>query len=567
MVIAALDANRLRHLMRHVTPFERDAMLTSLRNGGEVDVLVVGGGITGCGVALDAATRGLRTALVERDDFAAGTSSKSSKLVHGGLRYLQQGDIRLVYEALRERFRLRRNAPHLVQILPFMIPILTKDSVVSRKVARALGMAMWMYDLTGGFRIGKFHKRLSADEAFAHMPTTRRDRLRSAYLYFDATADDARLTLALAQTAAANGATVVNDCEVIGFGDDAGHVRVRDRITGDEIVVRARVVVNAAGVWTDEVRSLHEGAHPGTLRPAKGVHVTVPWDRVRNDIAVVIPVPGDKRTLFVVPWGRLADGTFRHCYVGTTDTDYTGPLDDPQCTAEDVDYVLRALNAALDRAITEPLTPGDVTASWAGLRPLVAAADSERTADLSRRHVVTTSADGVVRVTGGKLTTYREMADDTVDVVMKRLGRKGRSRTKSMRLVGATKLPAEGVADEGHGHLLARYGARAKDVERLVDDDPSLGRPLVDGLPYLRAEAVYAVRHEMATSLVDVVTRRTRAHLVDREATRRAARDIAELLAPVAGWDESAVTRQVDAYEALCEQEERANRTAEVLPG
>ena len=553
--------------MHDVTPFERDAMLTSLRNGGEVDVLVVGGGITGCGVALDAATRGLRTALVERDDFAAGTSSKSSKLVHGGLRYLQQGDIRLVYEALRERFRLRRNAPHLVQILPFMIPILTKDSVVSRKVARALGMAMWMYDLTGGFRIGKFHKRLSADEAFAHMPTTRRDRLRSAYLYFDATADDARLTLALAQTAAANGATVVNACEVIGFGEDAGHVRVRDRLTGDEIVVRARVVVNAAGVWTDEIRSLHEGAHPGTLRPAKGVHVTVPWDRVRNDIAVVIPVPGDKRTLFVVPWGRLADGTFRHSYVGTTDTDYTGPLDDPQCTAEDVDYVLRALNAALDRAITEPLTPGDVTASWAGLRPLVAAAESERTADLSRRHVVTTSADGVVRVTGGKLTTYREMADDTVDVVMKRLGRKGRSRTKSMRLVGATKLPAEGVADEGPGHLLGRYGARANDVERLVDDDPSLGGPLVDGLPYLRAEAVYAVRHEMATSLVDVVTRRTRAHLVDREATRRAARDIAELLAPVAGWDESAVTRQVDAYEALCEHEERANRSAEVLPG
>jgi glycerol-3-phosphate dehydrogenase len=567
VVIAAPDANRLRHLMRDVTPFERDAMLASLRNGGEVDVLVVGGGITGCGVALDAATRGLRTALVERDDFAAGTSSKSSKLIHGGLRYLQQGDIRLVYEALRERFRLRRNAPHLVQILPFMIPVLTKDSVVSRKVARALGMAMWMYDLTGGFRIGKFHKRLSADEAFAHMPTTRRDRLRSAYLYFDATADDARLTLALAQTAAANGATVVNDCEVVGFGEDAGHVCVRDRLTGDEIVVRAQVVVNAAGVWTDEVRSLHEGVHPGTLRPAKGVHVTVPWDRVRNDIAVVIPVPGDKRTLFVVPWGRLADGTFRHCYVGTTDTDYSGPLDDPQCTAEDVDYVLRALNAALDRDITEPLTPGDVTASWAGLRPLVAGADSERTADLSRRHVVTTSADGVVRVTGGKLTTYREMADDTVDVVMKRLGRKGRSRTKSMRLVGATKLPALGVTDEGPGHLLGRYGSRAKDVQRLVDDDPSLGEQLVDGLPYLRAEAVYAVRHEMATSLVDVVTRRTRAHLVDREATRRAARDIAELLAPVAGWDKSAVTREVDAYEALCEQEERSTRGAEVLPG
>src|SRR4051794_25566365 len=350
--------------------FDRDTMLHRLEDE-TFDIVVIGGGITGVGVALDAASRGLRTALVERDDFASGTSSKSSKLVHGGLRYLQQGEVRLVYEALHERQRLRKNAPHLVRILPFMIPILTKGGVVSRKIARALGTSMWMYDLTGGWRIGKFHKRLKKAAAFAHLPTMPEDRLASAYLYYDATADDARLCLTVARTAAVQGAVVANRCGVVEITrDQAGKATgVVVDADGARITVRASVVVNAAGVWADDVRALAESTHPDSIRPAKGVHITVPWDKVRNDIAVVIPVPKDKRSLFVVPWGARPDGTFEHTYVGTTDTDYDGPLDDPQCTADDVAYVLRALNAS----VTTGITPDDITGAWAGLRPLVKA--------------------------------------------------------------------------------------------------------------------------------------------------------------------------------------------------
>ncbi|HEY7626391.1 MAG TPA: glycerol-3-phosphate dehydrogenase/oxidase, partial [Ilumatobacteraceae bacterium] len=340
--------------MLPATPFRRADMLARLESE-PFDVLVIGGGITGTGVALDAASRGLSTALVERDDFASGTSSKSSKLVHGGIRYLQQGEVRLVYQALRERQRLRRNAPHLVKVLPFMIPVLTKDGVVSRKVARAMGTAMWMYDLTGGWRIGKFHRRLKKDAAFAHLPTMPRDRLASAYLYFDATADDARLCLAVARTAAAHGAVVVNRCRVVELTKDDQGLATGAIVEADGrlITVRARTIVNAAGVWSDEVRALDEGSDPGSIRPAKGVHITVPWEKVRNDIAAVIPVPKDKRSLFVVPWGARPDGTFEHTYIGTTDTDYSGPLDDPQCTKDDIDYVLRALNASITTGVTE----------------------------------------------------------------------------------------------------------------------------------------------------------------------------------------------------------------------
>ncbi|MFZ2440925.1 MAG: FAD-dependent oxidoreductase, partial [Ilumatobacteraceae bacterium] len=343
------------------TTFQRDLMVRRLEQE-SFDVLIVGGGITGAGAALDATTRGLRTALIERDDLASGTSSKSSKLVHGGLRYLKD-DPRLVYEALRERQRLRKNAPHLVQVMPFMIPILTKDGVVSRKIARAMGSLMWMYDLTGGWRIGKFHKRLRAPAALAHMPTMHEQRLASAYLYYDAAADDARLVLTIARTAAAHGAAVANRCTLVQLTKGADGVVDGAIVEADgrRFPVRAKVVVNAAGVWADDVRALDEGTHPDSIRPAKGVHITVPWSKVRNDIAVVIPIPKDKRSLFVVPWGALPDGTFEHTYVGTTDTDYDGPLTDPQCTKDDIDYVLRALNASVSTGVTA----ADITGVWA----------------------------------------------------------------------------------------------------------------------------------------------------------------------------------------------------------
>jgi glycerol-3-phosphate dehydrogenase len=535
------------------------------------DVIVVGGGITGAGCALDAASRGLRTALIERDDFASGTSSKSSKMVHGGLRYLQNRDVRLVYQALRERQRLLRNAPHLVKVLPFLLPVFTgKDGMVPAKLARALGTIMWAYDLTGGARIGKLHERLTVDETLAHVPTLKRERLAPSYLYYDARADDARLTLTLARTAAIDhGAVVVNDTPVVGIRKDADGraTGVIIEADGRTIPVAGTAVVNACGVWADEVRTLDEGTDPDSIRPAKGVHITVPWSLVRNDIAAVVPVPKDKRSIFVVPWGDFT-------YAGTTDTDYDGPVDDPQCTPEDIDYILRTLNYSL----TSEITRDDIVGTWAGLRPLVKAAASERTADLSRKHKVATSASGVVTITGGKLTTYREMAEDTIDHVVDHilevdiLGRIAkRSRTHKLSLRGALGYGdlldraasiSRGLDGAAVEHLANRYGGEARTIIAMAERDPKLAEPLVPGLPYLKAEAIYAARYEMARSLDDILSRRTRARLLARDDSARVAADVAALVADDLGWDQDEQDRQTAAYRALVEHE----RTAADLP-
>jgi glycerol-3-phosphate dehydrogenase len=537
--------------------FDREDALRRLADD-PFDVLVVGGGITGVGVALDAASRGLRTALVERDDFSSGTSSKSSKLAHGGLRYLQQGEIRLVYQALHERQRLLHNAPHLVRILPFLLPILTgRGSVIPKKVSRALGVSMWMYDLTGGARIGKLHERISPEEALAHMPTLPEDKLAASYLYYDATVDDARLTLTVARTAAIDhGAVTVNGVRLTGIDKDAGgRVRsARVEADGREITVRCQAVVNATGVWSDEIRRIDEGFDPDSIRPAKGIHITVPWSVVRNDVAAVIPVPRDKRAVFVVPWGDLT-------YVGTTDTDYDGPLDDPPVTREDVDYLLRAIRFT-------GATEADVVGTWAGLRPLVKSGASGRTADLSRRHRVSPSASGVVTITGGKLTTYREMAADTVDAVVEGLGDRAqgvakRSRTGKLRLRGAEGYhDLAASSDPATRHLADRYGGEARAVLALAEADPSLREPLVAGLPYLRAEAVHAARHEMARSVDDVLSRRTRARLLARDASAEAADDVARLIAPVLGLTAEEAADQAQAYRRAVETE----RTTAELP-
>ncbi|HVF76328.1 MAG TPA: glycerol-3-phosphate dehydrogenase/oxidase [Acidimicrobiales bacterium] len=534
----------------------RSAGLARLRDE-EFDVLVVGGGITGAGVALDAAARGLRVALVERDDFASGTSSKSSKLVHGGLRYLQQREFALVYENLAERQRLLENAPHLVRPLPFLIPLFWRDGIVKKTVAKTYSTALWLYDITGGLRIGKRHKRVSVDEAMSHLPVLKREYLVAGFLYYDAQADDARLTLTILRTAVVeHGAVAVNYAAVASFlKDDDG--RVRGAVLADGTEVRASCVVNAAGVWADDVRALDTGVHPDSLRPAKGVHITVPWSKVRCDIAAVIPVVADRRSIFVVPWGDRV-------YLGTTDTDYDGPLDHPVCTADDVRYLLDAFNTFS----SEPLSEDDVLSTWAGLRPLVKSAVTERTADLSRRHNVSASPSGVVSVTGGKLTTYRKMAADTVDEVVRVVGRGARrSPTKRLPLLGAEgtdRLTAPeaaarlGVDAERLEHLVRRYGGEARTVLAMVAADPALGEPLVPGLPYLRAEAVYAVRYEMAHTLADVLSRRTRALLLDREATAAAAADVAGVVASEAGWSASDVEREVAAFLELVERERSA---------
>ncbi|MDQ2827186.1 MAG: glycerol-3-phosphate dehydrogenase/oxidase, partial [Actinomycetota bacterium] len=395
------------------TAFDREQALDRLATG-QFDVLVVGGGITGAGVALDAASRGLRTALVERDDFGSGTSSRSSKLVHGGLRYLRQGDYRLVAQALAERRRLLHNAPHLVRPLPFLVP-----SYGSRAGLRAVSSALWLYDLAGGFRIG-LHRRLSPADTLARAPALRSQGLTGAHLYLDAQADDARLTLAVARTAVLDhGAVAANHARVTALEPGGAQVEA----DGHTLEIDASIVVSAAGVWADELA----GAARPSIRPAKGVHVTVPAERIPTDVALVLPVRADGRTVFVVPW----PGTGR-VYIGTTDTDYDGPLDSPVCTGADVDYLLDAVNASL----TTALEPADVVGTWAGLRPLVAeGAHGRRSSDLSRRHRVSRTPEGLVTISGGKLTTYRAMASDTVDEVESALGgRRVPCRTATLAL-------------------------------------------------------------------------------------------------------------------------------------
>lgn len=541
-------------------PFRRDDALRRLAEE-SFDVLVIGGGVTGAGVALDAASRGLRTALVEKADFASGTSSKSSKMVHGGIRYLQQREFRLVYENLAERQRLLDNAPHLVSPLPFLIPLFGRDGVVSKAVARSYSSALWMYDLTGGWRIGERHREVSKEEALAHLRTLDTAHLVAGFLYFDARADDARLTLSIARTAAVEyGAAVANYTPVVRLttgADGAADGAVVRPVPDDEssdFAVRARVVVNATGVWADAVRALDEGAHTREIRPAKGVHVTVPAERMPCDIAAVIPVPKDKRSIFVVSW----PGTDL-VYLGTTDTDYEGPLDDPVCTPEDVDYLLDAANGVT----TSKLTRSDVTGVWAGLRPLLVPDSgrhlSERTADLSRRHTVRTSPHGVVTVTGGKLTTYRKMAQDTVDAVVTRLGESPRRRrcvTKSLRLVGATTKPRDPVTQaQPHARLLGRYGTDASAVLALAEGRPDLLQPVVAGLPYTGAELLYAVREEMACTMEDLLARRTRASIQRAHATMEAAPAVAALVAADLGWSDATAADQAVRFAKGCEGE------------
>ena len=544
--------------------FDRGRVLERLAEE-QFDVLVVGGGVTGAGVALDAASRGLRTALVERGDFASGTSSRSSKLVHGGLRYLQQHEIRLVHESLAERQRLLRNASHLVSPIPFLIPLFGRSGAVAKAVARSYSSALWLYDLTGGLRIGSRHRRLARSEVLAHFPLLRADRLVAGFLYLDARADDARLTLALLRTAALNhGAAVANYTALESFvTDPSGRVTggvVRPAImpgagAGRPFPVRARAVVNATGVWADDVRAIGEADHPHSIRPAKGVHVTVPAERLPCDVAAVIPVGADRRSIFVVPWPEAG-----LVYLGTTDTAYEGPLDDPRCTPEDVDYLLRAANGVT----TAGLTPDDVTGVWAGLRPLLAPVAgrrvTERTADLSRRHQVVVGENGVVTVTGGKLTTYRKMAQDAVDEVTGLLSPTGRSRrnrcvTKHLALRG-TSVPGGTVTSDGadpvgsavRAHLVARYGRESGDVLAVADGRPELLEPVVEHLPYLGAEIVYAARAEMAQTLADVATRRTRALIQRAEPTLAGAPAIAALLARELGWTADEETAELERF-------------------
>ncbi len=424
-------------------------------------------------------------------------------------------------------------------------------------MAKAYSTALWGYDLTGGLRIGHRHRRISAEEALAHFPALRTDRLVASFLYWDAQADDARLTLALARTAAGHGAAVANYTPVMDFSHDPSGAYLTGVRLADGTEVRSRTVVNAAGVWTAEVGRLDSGTAPVPIRPAKGIHIAVPADRLPCDYASVLSVPGDKRTVFVVPW-EVGSSPSSYTYLGTTDTDYDGPLDEPTCTADDVAYVLRAVNAWTSAA----LTPADVTGAWAGLRPLVAGATSARTADLSRRHQVLRSPSGLISVTGGKLTTYRRMAEDTVDAVYRALGsHPAPCRTRHLPLAGAPARSQPRPAGVP-AHLWNRYGTEAPAVLALADSDPSLLEPLSPVLPYLRAEVVFAARNEMARTVTDVLARRLRALMLHRDAAVAAAPETARLLGRELDWTEKTAAAEVARFVALADGEREAMAAA-----
>ena len=512
------------------------------------DILIVGGGVTGCYCAFDAALRGYRVALIEKDDFASGTSSKSSKMVHGGLRYIEQGNLGLVRHSLQERQRLRRNAAHLVQRLPFLFPILERDGIFDARMTKAFEGLLWSYDLAGGWREGILHQRLSAAEVLSHCPTFRDEQLRGGFMYFDARVDDARLTLALARSAAHHGAAILNHARVMALTRNGGRAdgAVVETASGREIRVRAKAVVMATGVWMRDWMGASDDERPLHVRPAKGVHVAIPWLKVRNDCTVTIPVPGRSRRATITRWGNVS-------YVGTTDEDYQGSLDDVHCTRAELDFLLEGARSALKIDIDVE----DVVGSIAGCRPLVSASPGGSTMDVKRDHTVHLGKDGVVSIVGGKLTTARHMAEQTVDAVGKVLGERRKCTTRRAWLLGAAGYDAQAIVASGgmEAHLGERYGTEARFVSDLMAGDSDLSTPIVEGLPFTEAEVLYAVRHEMAATVDDVLSRRMRARLMARDASGRAAARVGQIIGQELKLSPNEIASQIAGYEAAIRKE------------
>ena len=531
--------------MSRLGPEERRAALARLEDE-TFDVVVIGGGVVGCGCALDAATRGLSVALVEKRDFAAGTSSRSSKLIHGGLRYLEQGELGLVREALRERsLLLNVLAPHLVQPVPFLVPL------TERWQHAYVGAGMVLYDSLGGHEGLPRHRHLTRRGALRIAPALKRDALVGAIQYHDAQVDDARHTVTVARTAARFGAAVVSNATATGFlreGERVTGVRVRDEVSGGEVSVRAREVVNATGVWTDDVQHLAGERGKFQVRASKGIHLVVPRDRMQLDTGLILRT--ETSVLFVIPWGR-------HWIVGTTDTDWNLDQTHPAASATDIGYLLEQVN----RVLAQPLTREDVEGVYAGLRPLLTG-ESEQTSRLSREHTVAVPVPGLVAVAGGKYTTYRVMARDAIDAVARGLDRAvPPSVTATIELHGASGFRAlwnrrERLADASGlhvariEHLLRRFGAAIDDLVELVRERPELGRPLPGADDYLAVEVVYAASHEAALHLDDVLTRRTRISIETWDRGVEAAEPAARLMGAVLGWDEARIAREVDVYHA-----------------
>jgi glycerol-3-phosphate dehydrogenase len=529
---------------------DRTAALERLSSAGApFDLLVVGGGITGAGIALDASSRGLSVALVERGDFASGTSSKSSKLVHGGLRYLEQREFGVMREASVERDLLRRLAPHLVEPIPFVLP-------VSDRWNRAkFGVGLWAYDALASFKNLKVHRHLDADATERLLPAVPPGKVRGGYLFYDCRTDDVRMVMAILAQARRYGAVLANYAAVDSLdGTENGcRAHVRDCVTGASFEVAARQIVVAAGVWGDRLEAMSVPRATPRLRPSKGVHLVFRKDVLpMTEAATFVPDADRRRMLFVIPWHDAV-------LVGTTDTDYDGDIDSPRVEREDRDYCLDAVNAIFDVS----LGPEDIAGAYAGLRPLVAAR-AGATADLSRRHAVYSIAPGITGITGGKLTTWRRMAKDAVDGVAGELGCGVKAKTQWIRL-GSSDVPRLraavsrraarfGIPAAQIANLVRFYGDRALEVLDVAERE-DLADPLVPGGLPLAAEAAYCAESEMVVHLDDFLARRTRLALTDPAAGTGEGSSAAALLATALGWDDATARAELVRHRELVERE------------
>jgi len=509
----------------------RDRFLTELRKTKEWDLILIGGGATGLGCAVDAASRGFKTLLLERDDFAKGTSSRSTKLIHGGLRYLKQGNLSLVIEALHERGLLCQNAPHLVSHLGFLIPSYHWWE------GPFYGIGVKIYDFLAGKLGLEKSVHLSQEETLSRFPTLEPNGLRGGSIYYDGQFDDARLACCLAQTASDCGAVCLNYFPVVQLIKEKGlvaGVEARDLETGEEFSLRARAVINATGVFTDAVRRMDEPKSSPLVAPSQGVHFVVERSFLPTDTAVIIPHTDDNRVLFFVPWHE-------HVLIGTTDTPVSEIAIEPKPLEEEIAFLLHHTA----RYLSKPLKREDVLAAFAGLRPLVKAQEGENTAALSRDHVIIVSPSGLITITGGKWTTYRKMAQDAIDKAIETAGLgNAPCRTQDLRLHGYEegKHPVDAWLIYGTDrHLLSEISAK----------QPALGRPLHPRLPYTGAEIVWAARHEMARTLEDALARRTRSLFLDARAAAEAAPAAARLLAQELGRPHSWEQEQVDQFKDL----------------
>ncbi|NNE36656.1 MAG: glycerol-3-phosphate dehydrogenase/oxidase [Rhodothermales bacterium] len=509
----------------------RSDSLKRIATGDQWDILIVGGGASGLGAAVDAASRGYRTLLLEQSDFAKGTSSRSTKLVHGGVRYLKQGNVGLVLEALQERGRLRRNAPHLVHNLEFVVP------VYDWWEGPFYGVGLRLYDMLAG-RLGLGDSRnLSRDETLQSIPTLEPDQLRGGVLYYDAQFDDARLAITLARTATNLGATLLNYARVTSVTKRdslVSGVQALDEETGDLLDISAKVVINATGVFTDNIRRMDDPEIQRMVRVSQGVHIVLDRSFLPGETAIMVPSTEDGRVLFAIPWHNKV-------VVGTTDTPVDSASLEPKPLEQEIEFLLKTAAQYL----TKNPSPSDIQSAFAGLRPLVAPPDEQDTASISREHVVSISRSGLVTIAGGKWTTYRQMAQDTIDQAAA-IGQLPftDSKTRSLRLHGSPENEAE--SDQNDIDHLSVYGTDTEAINSLIAERAELGELIAEGLPYSAAEVVWAARYEMARTVEDVLARRTRCLFLNAGSSITAAPKVAKILSDELGrdrhWQESQVT-------------------------